>query len=114
MKTKHSPAARKKRKKVLDAAKGFWGDRSKQHRRAEESVRRALAYAYRDRRVKKREFRSLWITRINAAVKERGMSYRGFIHRLKEKNILLSRDVLAQIAADESQAFDKLIEFIKN
>ena len=53
MKTKHSPAARRKRKKVLDAAKGFWGDRSKQHRRAEESVRRALAYAYRDRRVKK-------------------------------------------------------------
>jgi len=114
MKTKHSPAARRKRKKVLDEAKGFWGRRSKQHRRAEESVRRALSYAYRDRRVKKREFRSLWITRINAALKERGSSYREFIHQLKEKNILLSRDILAQIAAEEPQVFDKLIEFVKN
>ena len=114
MKTKHSVPSRRRRKKILKTAKGFWGDRSKQYRRAKESVRRALAYAYRDRRAKKREFRSLWILRINAAVKERGLSYREFISSLKKKNILLSRDILAQIAAEEPGVFDKIVELARN
>lgn len=113
MKVNNAPASKRRRKKVLDKAKGFWGDRSKQQRRAEESVRRSLAYAYRDRRVKKRDFRSLWIVRINAALRARGTEYHEFIHKLKEKNILLSRNILAQIAAEEPEAFDKLMEFVK-
>lgn len=113
MKAKNAVAAKKRKKKILELAKGFWGDRSKQFRRAKESVRRAMAYSYRDRRVKKREFRSLWITRINAAVCERGMSYRKFIASLKSKNVIISRDILAQIAAEEPFVFDKLVELVK-
>ena len=113
MKTKHAVAAKKTKNKVLEAAKGFWGNRSKQHRRAEESVRRAGVYAYRDRRTKKRAFRSLWIIRINAAARERGLAYREFIFGLKQKDILLSRDILAQIASEEPLVFDKLAEFVK-
>ena len=114
MKTNNAPASRKKRKKVLKAAKGYWGKRSNVYRRAMETLRRAYVYAYRDRRRKKREFRSLWIIRINAAVRERGMTYREFIHGLKENNILLSRDILAQLAADEPEAFGELVETIKS
>jgi len=113
MKTKHAVASRKRKKKVLEQAKGYWGRRSKNYRRAIETVRRAGAYAYRDRRRKKREFRSLWITRINAAVRERGLSYREFIHRLKEHNISLSRDSLAMLAAEEPKVFDQLVEELK-
>lgn len=114
MKTKRSVAGRKRRKKVLKLAKGYWGERSKRYRRAIESTRRALAYAYRDRRTKKREFRSLWIIRINAAVRNRGLTYRAFISGLKNKNILLSRDTLAQLASEEPGAFDKLVEIVKS
>ncbi|MBD3245733.1 MAG: 50S ribosomal protein L20 [Candidatus Omnitrophica bacterium] len=110
MKTSHSPARRRKKKKVLHSAKGYWGDRSKQYRRAVETVRRALAYAYRDRRVKKREFRSLWITRINAAARAEGLSYRELMHVLKKKNVLLSRDMLAKIAAEQPDAFQQLVQ----
>lgn len=113
MKTKHAVATRKRVKKVLELAKGFWGDRSKQYRRAIESVRRAEVYAYRDRRVKKREFRSLWIIRINAAARAHGMLYRDFIAGLKRKSILLSRDILSQIASEETLAFSQLVEFVK-
>jgi large subunit ribosomal protein L20 len=113
MKTAHSPAAKKRKKKTLKAAKGYWGQRSKNLRRATESVRRALAYAYRDRRNKKRDFRALWITRINAALKAQGFSYREFISSLKKKNILLSRDILAQLASEEPDAFKELVEFVR-
>lgn len=113
MKVKHAVASRKRKKKVLKAVKGYWGERSKKYRRAIETLRRAYAYAYRDRRNKKREFRSLWIARINAAVRERGIPYRSFIHALKEKNILLSRDVLAKIAAQHPKVFDKIVDTIK-
>jgi len=114
MRVKHAVAARKRKKKVLKAAKGYWGERSKKYRRAIETLRRAYAYAYRDRRTKKRNFRSLWITRINAAVTERGLSYRKFIHALSEKKIMLSRDVLAKIAAEHPDVFDKIVEKVKN
>lgn len=113
MKTKHSVASRKRKKKILKAAKGYWGDRSRKYRRALETLRRAYSYAYRDRRAKKREFRSLWITRINAAVRARGISYREFIHALREKKILLSRDILAQIASEHPEIFDKIVETVK-
>ena len=113
MKTKHSVASRKRTKKVLEQAKGYWGERSKKYKRAVETLRRAYSFAYRDRRTKKRNFRSLWITRIGAAATERGTSYRRFIHALGEKKIILSRDILAQIAAEYPDIFDKIVETVK-
>ncbi|MDD4294651.1 MAG: 50S ribosomal protein L20 [Candidatus Omnitrophica bacterium] len=109
MKAKNAPASRSRKKKVLERAKGYWGDRSKRYRRAAESVRRALAYAYRDRRNKKRVFRSLWITRINAAAGEKGIKYSEFISNLRQNEIMLSRDMLAKIAAEYPQAFDAIV-----
>lgn len=113
MKTKHAVASRKRRKKLLESAKGYWGERSKKVRRASETVRRAGAYSYRDRRTKKREFRSLWIRRLNAAAKQRGLVYGEMIHLLKANNIIISRDILAKIAAEEPSVFDKIVEVIK-
>jgi len=113
MRVKHAVASRRKKKKILKAAKGYWGQRSKIFRRAEETTRRAGVYAYRDRRTKKREFRSLWINRINAAAREKGLTYRELIHGLKENKILLSRDILALIAAQYPEVFDKIITTIK-
>ena len=113
MKVKHSVASRKRKKKVLKAAKGYWGDRSRKFRRALETVKRGLVYAYRDRRTKKRNFRALWITRINAAVRNKDMTYKDFMHQLKEKNIILSRDMLAKIAAEYPEVFDKIVDVVK-
>jgi large subunit ribosomal protein L20 len=113
MRVKHSPASRKRKKKILKLAKGYWGERSKRYRRAIETVRRALVYSYRDRRTKKREFRRLWIARINAAVRERGLTYREFIHLLKENKINLSRDILAKIAAEYPSVFEKIVKKVK-
>ena len=113
MRTAHSVASRKRKKKVLASAKGWWGKRSTVYRRAMEAMRRAYSYAYRDRRRKKREFRALWITRINAAARERGTTYREFMHGLKEKNIILSRDILAHLACEELKAFDVLAQLTK-
>lgn len=113
MRVKQQPASRARKKKVLKMAKGYWGRRSKHYRRAVETVRRALVYSYRDRRARRREFRSLWITRINAAVRERGLTYKDFMHNLEKKNVLLSRDMLAKIAAEYPQVFDKIVEEVK-
>lgn len=114
MRARKAPASRRRRKKILKLAKGYWGRRSKHYRRAIETLRRALVYAYRDRKTKKREFRKLWIARINAATRERGMSYRSFIYGLKKKNIVLSRNILAMLAAEEPDVFSRLVEIIKN
>jgi len=114
MRVKHAAAAKRRKKGILEAAKGYWGDRSRKYRRALETVRRARVYAYRDRRNKKREFRSLWIVRLNAAAQSKGMTYRDLIFRLKSKNILFSRDILAKIAAEYPAAFDKIVEVVKN
>jgi len=114
MKTSHSVAAKKRKKKLFSLTKGFWGKRGNVYRRAVETLRRGLAYAYRDRRNKKREFRSLWITRINAASRARGLGYRELIHGLKKNNIILSRDMLALLAAEQPEAFDKLVETVKS
>jgi len=112
-KAKHSVATRKRKKKVLKQAKGFWGDRSKQYQQAKRTLMHALKYAYRDRRNKKREFRSLWIARINAACRQTGITYSAFINGLKKSQINLDRKILADLAVRDNHAFKKLVEIIK-
>ncbi len=112
-KAKHSVATRKRKKKVLKQAKGFWGDRSKQYQQAKRVLMHALKYAYRDRRNKKREFRALWITRINAACRQAGISYSVFISGLKKSKVNLDRKILADLAVRDNHAFKKLVEMIK-
>ena len=109
-----SPATRKRKKKLLKQAKGYYGDRSKQYQQARRTVARAQVYAYRDRRIKKREFRSLWIIRINAACRGAGIKYSQFINGLKKEGIGLNRKILADLAVKDSQAFNKLLEIVKN
>lgn len=111
--TSHSVARRKRVKKLLKRAKGAKLKRSKVYRRARETVKRGLVYAYRDRRVRKREFRALWITRINAASRQRGIKYSEFMKALKQNKIELSRDMLSRLAVEEPEVFDKLVEIAK-
>lgn len=112
-KIKHSAATRKRKKRVLKQAKGFWGDRSKQYQQARRALMHALVYAYRDRRNKKREFRSLWITRINAGCRSAGTTYSAFIKGLKKAKVNLDRKILADLAVKDSAAFKKLVELAK-
>lgn len=105
---------RRRRKKVLERAKGYYGSKSRLYRIATEAVDKALQYAYRDRRAKKREFRSLWIIRINAAVRAFGLSYSQFMSRLKNANIALNRKALADMAYNDPSAFSQLVEKVKN
>ncbi len=101
---------RRRHKKALKQAKGYWGGRSRLYRTAAESVTRALAFAYRDRRARKREFRSLWILRINAACRALGIPYSAFMHGLKRAGIVLDRKVLAELAVEDPAAFARLVE----
>ncbi len=110
---KRGVTARASHKKVLARAKGFRGRRNNVFRIANEAVMRAGQYAYRDRRNKKRDFRSLWIARINAAVREHGMSYSVFMNGLKKAEILVDRKVLADIAVMDKPAFSKFVEKAK-
>ena len=112
-KVKHSVATRKRKKRLLKEAKGFWGDRSKQFQQARRALMHALVYAYRDRRVKKREFRGLWIARINAACREAGITYSVFMSGLKKAKINLDRKILADLAVRDNHAFKKLVELVK-
>lgn len=112
-KIKHSVATHKRKKRVLKKAKGFWGDRSKQHRQARRALMHALVYAYRDRRVKKREFRQLWIARLNAACRQEGLTYNKFISGLRKAQVGLDRKVLADLAVNDEAAFKKLVEIAK-
>lgn len=105
--------AKKKHKKVLKLAKGYRGARSKQYRVAKQSVMRALATSYRGRKERKRQFRSLWIARINAAARMNGISYSRFMHGLKMANIDLNRKVLADMAVNDAEGFAKLAEIAK-
>ncbi|NTW34579.1 MAG: 50S ribosomal protein L20 [Syntrophobacteraceae bacterium] len=107
---KKAVKSRERRKKILSQAKGFRGGRSKLLRSAAETVDRALKFAYRDRKVRKREFRGLWIMRINAATREHGMSYSKFISGLKAANVELDRKALANLAMTDQSAFAKLVE----
>lgn len=112
-KAKHSVATRKRKKKVLKQAKGFWGDRSKQFRQARRALMHALVYAYRDRKNKKRVFRKLWITRINAACRQQGITYSVFINGLKKAKVNIDRKILADLAVKDNKAFEKLVEIAK-
>ena len=110
---KRGVTAHAKHKKVLKLAKGFRGRNSKVYTVAKEKVEKALVYSYRDRRAKKRSFRSLWIARINAAVRPEGLTYSRFMNGLSQANIKLDRKVLADIALNDSAAFAGLIEKAK-
>ena len=109
----NSPASRKRRKRTLAKAKGFRGFRSKLFRYAKDAVRKAMQYSYRDRKVRKRDFRKLWIQRINSATRPEGLSYSRFIEGLKAAGILLDRKVLADIAVTDSAALSSLIQQAK-
>lgn len=106
-------ASRKRRKKILKAAKGYFGARSKVYTVAKNAVDKAMGYAYRDRRNKKRAFRRLWIARINAASRTEGMSYSTLIHLLKKNNIDLNRKVLADLAMNHPAAFTAIVQKVK-
>jgi len=104
---------RRRRNKILKLAKGYRGARGKLFRSATEAVDRALNYAFRDRRVKKRDFRALWIARINAAARENGMSYSRLVHGLKLAEVALDRKILAQVAVSDPKAFAQIVETAK-
>ena len=105
---------RKRRNKILKMAKGYWGARSKHFRVANEAVMKSLTYAYVGRKLKKRDFRSLWITRISAACKMNGMNYSSFMHGLKVAGIEINRKMLSELAVNDAAAFAKLVEIAKN
>ena len=105
--------AHKKRRKIMKLAKGYYGSKSKQYRAAQEQVMRSLRYAYIGRKLRKRDFRSLWIARINAATRANGMSYSRFICGLTKAGIQLDRKVLADMAIFDAAAFAKLVESAK-
>lgn len=111
--TKGGYKTRKRHKKILKLAKGYWGQRKNVFRRAKETVERALVYAYRDRRQKKRDFRRLWQIRINAAVRPYGLNYSKFMGGLKKAGIDLNRKVLAYLAVTEPETFAKIVEVAK-
>lgn len=113
MRVKRGMAAHRRHKKYLDLAKGYRGGRSKLYRTAREAVERALTYSYRDRRTRKREFRKLWILRINAGSRENGLSYSRFMSGLKKANIALDRKVLADLAVHAKADFAQLVEMAK-
>lgn len=106
---KGGPASRARRKKWIKAAKGQYGAKSKLYKNARESVMKGLTYAYRDRKRRKRDFRRLWIIRINAACRLEGLTYRIFIHGLKTNNINVDRKILADLAVREPKAFSELV-----
>ena len=109
----NSVASRARRKKILKLAKGYFGRRKNVWTVAKNAVEKAMLYAYRDRRIKKRNFRSLWIARINAGAREHGMSYSQFMGKVKSNNIELNRKVLADLAMNNPEAFKAVVDKIK-
>ena len=110
---KRSVHARKKRRKVLEQAKGYWGLKKSSYRYAKEQVEHSLTYAYRDRKAKKRNFRRLWIIRINAAARQNGLSYNQLMSGLRKAEIPLDRKVLADLAVSDPAAFEAVAEQAK-
>lgn len=110
---KRGNVARKRRKEVLDLANGFRGSSSRLFRTAQQQTMKALRYAYRDRKQRKREYTSLWISRLNAAARHHGMNYNSLQYKLKKSNITLNKKVLSQVAIRDQQAFNQLITFIQ-
>lgn len=110
---KRAVSAHKKRRAILSEAKGYYGAKSRSYRAAKEQVQHSLQYTYRDRRNKKREIRRLWITRINAAVRQYDMSYSQFINGLNKAGITLDRKVLSDMAINDAASFEKVVEAAK-
>lgn len=110
---KHSVASNRRKKKVLKKTRGYWGARSRLYRTAQEALDRAQVYAYRDRRNRKRDFRRLWIARINAAARLNGLSYSQFVHGLNLAGVQLNRKLLADMAVQDPQAFAAVAEQAK-
>ncbi|GIV32808.1 MAG: 50S ribosomal protein L20 [Chitinophagales bacterium] len=106
-------ASRRRRKKIIKQAKGYWGRKKNVYTVAKNQVEKGLTYAYRDRKTKKRSFRSLWITRINAAARLEGLSYSDFMGKLHQANIQLSRKVLADMAMNQPEAFKQIVASVK-
>ena len=106
----NSVASRRRKKKVLKQARGYFGGRSRLFRTAREAVNRAQAYSYRDRRVRKRDFRKLWIARINAAARLNGVSYSQLIHGLNQASVTINRKILADLAVRDPEAFTAVVE----
>lgn len=106
-------ASRRRRKKILNLAKGYYGSRSKVYTVAKNTVEKGLQYAYRDRKAKKREFRALWIQRINAGARHHGLSYSQFMGKLTKSDIGINRKVLADLAMNEPAAFKAIIDAVK-
>jgi large subunit ribosomal protein L20 len=111
--TTNAVARRRRRKKVLAQAKGYWGRKHSSYRLANEQVMRSGSYAYRDRRARKREFRRLWIVRINAAARREGMSYSELIHGLGEAGVEVNRKMLADVAVRDPEAFRRFAELAR-
>ncbi len=111
---KSSVSSRKRRKKILKLAKGYRGAKSKLYRVANQQVMKSLVYAYRDRRVRKRDFRKLWITRINAAARMNGISYSRLMNGLRLAGVEINRKILADMAVNDSKAFGKMVEMAKS
>ena len=109
----NSVAAKARRKKIIKSAKGYFGRRKNVHTVAKNAVERGLQFAYRDRRQKKRNFRSLWIQRINAGARQYGMSYSEFMGKVNEKGIELNRKTLADLAMNHPQAFKAVVDSVK-
>ena len=110
----NSVASRKRRKKILKKAKGYFGRRKNVYTVAKNAVEKGLSYAYRDRKTKKRVFRSLWITRINAAARQHGLSYSELINKLKLKGVEINRKVLADLAMNDSEKFTQIVKSIQD
>ena len=113
MRTTKGPARNKAKRRLFRKVKGYRGGRRKLLRTAKETILRSGQFAFRDRRVRKREFRKLWIIRINAAVRERGMRYSTFAHGLKKANVELDRKMLSEMAIHDPAAFDNVVEQVK-
>lgn len=114
MRIKRSVNAIKKRRKIMKLAKGYWGSKSKLYRIARQAVMKSGMYAYIGRKLRKRDFRSLWIARINAAAKQCGLSYSRFMYGLKTAGIMLNRKALSEMAISDAPAFAKLVDIAKN
>lgn len=112
--TKTGARRRARHKKVLKLAKGYWGQRGRVYARAKETVIRAWAYAYQSRKEKKRDFRRLWILRINAAARQNGLSYSHFIHGLKLADVDIDRKILADMAVNDPEAFSQMVSLAQN
>lgn len=114
VRVKSGIATKKKHKKVLKLAKGYWMTRHKHFKKAKEAVLHAGEYAFAGRKDKKKDFRRLWIIRINAAIRELGMTYSSFINRLKSKKVEVDRKILAKIAIEHPKVFEKLVDHVKH